>query len=90
MPSTPVTPLPATMFNALNRFISRLDGDDPRQKQQQQGLFGFQVLRNTNLQLTVEPWFDFIVGINGRTIVRPQLPPTHAPLGREKTPAPEY
>lgn len=58
------------MFNALNRFISRLDGDDPRQKQQQQGLFGFQVLRNTDLQLAVEPWFDFIVGINGRTIVR--------------------
>lgn len=56
------------MFNALNRFISRLDGDDPRQKPQQ-GLFGFQVLRNTNLLLTVEPWFDFIVGINGRTIV---------------------
>lgn len=57
------------MFNALNRFISRLDGEDPRQKQQQ-GLFGFQVLRNTNLQLAIEPWFDFIVGINGRMIVR--------------------
>lgn len=56
------------MFNALNRFISRLDGEDPRQKQQQ-GLFGFQVLRNTNLQLAIEPWFDFIVGINGRMIV---------------------
>lgn len=62
------------MFNALNRFISRLDGEDPRQKHhhQQQGLFGFQVLRNTNLQLAVEPWFDFIVGINGRVIVRPR------------------
>ncbi|KAK7745484.1 hypothetical protein SLS53_002982 [Cytospora paraplurivora] len=61
------------MFNALNRFISRLDGEDPRQKhqQQQQGLFGFQVLRNTNLQLAVEPWFDFIVGINGRVIDDP-------------------
>lgn len=58
----------STMFNALNRFISRLDGEDPRQKQQQ-GLFGFQVLRNVNLQLAVEPWFDFIVGINGRVIV---------------------
>lgn len=56
------------MFNALNRFISRLDGEDPRQKQQQ-GLFGFQVLRNANLQLAVDPWFDFIVGINGRMIV---------------------
>lgn len=64
----------ANMFNALNRFISRLDGEDPRQKQhhhqnQQQGLFGFQVLRNANAQLAVEPWFDFIVGINGRVIV---------------------
>lgn len=60
------------MFNALNRFISRLDGEDPRlrQQQQQQGLFGFQVLRNSNAQLAIEPWFDFIVGINGRTIVR--------------------
>ncbi|CAN8098750.1 unnamed protein product [Discula destructiva] len=58
------------MFNALNRFISRLDGEDPRQKQQQ-GLFGFQVLRNTNLQLAIEPWFDFIVGINGRMIDDP-------------------
>lgn len=58
----------SNMFNALNRFISRLDGEDPRQKQQQ-GLFGFQVLRNVNIQLAVEPWFDFIVGINGRVIV---------------------
>lgn len=62
------------MFNALNRFISRLDGDDPRQKQQQ-GHFGFQVLRSTNLQLAIEPWFDFIVGINGRMIVRGTPPP---------------
>ncbi|KAF3762468.1 hypothetical protein M406DRAFT_63371 [Cryphonectria parasitica EP155] len=58
------------MFNALNRFISRLDGEDPRQKQQQ-GLFGFQVLRNANQQLAIEPWFDFIVGINGRVIDDP-------------------
>lgn len=57
------------MFNALNRFMSRLDGEDPRQKQHQQGLFGFQVLRNANLQLQIEPWFDFVVGINGRMIV---------------------
>jgi hypothetical protein len=55
------------MFNALNRFISRLDGDSPS-TQQGRGLFGFQVLRNTNLELPVEPWFDFIVGINGRPI----------------------
>ncbi|KID76827.1 golgi reassembly-stacking protein 2, partial [Metarhizium brunneum ARSEF 3297] len=57
------------MFNALNRFMSRLDGDVP-QRRNEQGSFGFQVLRNTNLQLAIEPWFDFIVGINGRPIVR--------------------
>ncbi|KAK7431092.1 hypothetical protein QQZ08_002373 [Neonectria magnoliae] len=56
------------MFNALNRFISRLDGDTPQQRQQERGSFGFQVLRNTNLDLAVEPWFDFIVGINGRPL----------------------
>lgn len=57
------------MFNALNRFMSRLDGGDTPQRNQEQGSFGFQVLRNTNLQLAVEPWFDYIVGINGRPIV---------------------
>ncbi|KAL1892524.1 hypothetical protein Sste5346_007036 [Sporothrix stenoceras] len=57
------------MFNALNRFISRLDGEGPAtDKEATHGTFGFQVLRNTNLELTVEPWFDFIVGINGRMI----------------------
>ncbi|KAK4217701.1 golgi family reassembly stacking protein [Rhypophila decipiens] len=55
------------MFNALNRFISRLDGDAPPAKENH-GAFGFQVLRNTNLQLAIEPWFDFVVGINGRMI----------------------
>lgn len=58
------------MFNALNRFISRLDGEHPQQRQPERGSFGFQVLRNTNLDLAIEPWFDFIVGINGRPIVR--------------------
>lgn len=58
------------MFNALNRFISRLDGDTPSNKQNLSA-FGFQVLRNENLQLGIEPWFDYIVGINGRMIVRP-------------------
>jgi hypothetical protein len=57
------------MFNALNRFISRLDGDGPPQSQNRGGSFGFQVLRNTNLELNIEPWFDFIVGINGRPVV---------------------
>ncbi|OAA79724.1 golgi reassembly stacking protein [Akanthomyces lecanii RCEF 1005] len=59
------------MFNALNRFMSRLDGGDTPQGHQEQGSFGFQVLRNTNLQLAVEPWFDFLVGINGRPIDNP-------------------
>ncbi|KAK4186142.1 Golgi reassembly-stacking protein 2 [Podospora australis] len=56
------------MFNALNRFISRLDGDAPPQARETHSGFGFQVLRNTNLQLAIEPWFDYVVGINGRMI----------------------
>ncbi len=56
------------MFNALNRFISRLDSDAPPQTTHQGG-FGFQVLRNKSTELAIEPWFDFIVGINGRMIV---------------------
>ncbi|KAG5942743.1 hypothetical protein E4U53_007178 [Claviceps sorghi] len=60
----------AAMFNALNRFMSRLDGDQP-QRRNDHGSYGFQVLRNTNLELAVEPWFDFIVGINGRAIEDP-------------------
>jgi hypothetical protein len=59
------------MFNALNRFISRLDGDVPQQRREDFGSFGFQVLRNTNLELAIEPWFDFIVGINGRPVDNP-------------------
>lgn len=58
------------MFNALNRFISRLDSDSPiHQNRDNHGAFGFQVLRNKTPELAVEPWFDFIVGINGRMIV---------------------
>lgn len=60
------------MFSALNRFMSRLDGEQPTQ-QSRGGSFGFQVLRNTNLELSIEPWFDFIIGINGRPLVRPPL-----------------
>jgi hypothetical protein len=56
------------MFNALNRFISRLDSDSPAQ-QSNHGHFGFQVLRSKSPELGIEPWFDFIVGINGRMIV---------------------
>ncbi|KAI0117173.1 GRASP55/65 PDZ-like domain-containing protein [Daldinia grandis] len=58
------------MFNALNRYLSRLDGDARPQQKDGHG-YGFQVLRNTNLELGVEPWFDFIVGINGREIDNP-------------------
>ncbi|KFY75705.1 hypothetical protein V499_04331 [Pseudogymnoascus sp. VKM F-103] len=55
------------MFNALNRFISRLDSDAPAQTSTYNA-FGFQVLRNKNADLPIEPWFDFVVGINGRMI----------------------
>ncbi|RKF60543.1 Uncharacterized protein C1D4.02c [Erysiphe neolycopersici] len=55
------------MFNALNRFISRLDADKSTSKTDY-GEFGFQVLRNNTPELDIEPWFDFIVGINGRMI----------------------
>ncbi len=56
------------MFNALNRFISRLDGEAQPHQKEGPG-FGFQVLRNANLELAIEPWFDYVVGINGRMIV---------------------
>ncbi|KAJ4295992.1 hypothetical protein N0V88_004694 [Collariella sp. IMI 366227] len=56
------------MFNALNRFISRLDGEPTPAARENHGAFGFQVLRNTNQELAIEPWFDFVVGINGRMI----------------------
>ncbi|KAI1425452.1 GRASP55/65 PDZ-like domain-containing protein [Xylaria sp. FL1777] len=58
------------MFNALNRYLSRLDGDSRQQQKEGHG-YGFQVLRNTNLELGIEPWFDFVVGINGRMIDNP-------------------
>lgn len=58
------------MFASLNRFISRFD-----EPQNQQGAprsaFGFQVLRNSNDELPLEPWFDFVIGINGRNIDNP-------------------
>lgn len=58
-----------TMFGALNRFISRLDAAPEEQQSATRGAFGFQVLRNTNPEVPLEPWFDYIIGINGRTIV---------------------
>ena len=57
------------MFGALNRFISRLDSDSPSPSSRDGHAFGFQVLRNKNLEIAIEPWYDFIVGINGRQVV---------------------
>ncbi|KAF2641229.1 golgi reassembly stacking protein-like protein [Massarina eburnea CBS 473.64] len=56
------------MFGALNRFIARLDAAPEDQQSATNGAFGFQVLRNNNPEVPLEPWFDFIIGINGRTI----------------------
>lgn len=59
------------MFGALNRFISRLDADGPPQSSRDaHAAYGFQVLRNKNLDIPIEPWYDFIIGINGRQVVR--------------------
>lgn len=60
-----------SMFGALNRFISRLDAAPLNEEQQSatNGAYGFQVLRNANPEVPLEPWFDFVIGINGRTIV---------------------
>ena len=64
------------MFGALNRFISRLDSDPLHPSNASQDpQSGFQVLRNTNFSLHIEPWYDFIIGINGRPIVRPHRTP---------------
>ncbi len=63
----------SSVFGALNRFISRLDADAPpssRDTHAGHGGYGFQVLRNTNPDVPIEPWFDFIIGINGRQVVR--------------------
>lgn len=62
------------MFGALNRFISRLDSEPQSQQQQQQpssggsNAYGFQVLRNNSSTLPLEPWFDFVIGINNHSI----------------------
>ena len=60
------------MFGALNRFIGRLDAEPAQQGNAQNpgdSTFGFQVLRNSNPDQPLEPWFDFIIGINGHFIV---------------------
>lgn len=66
------------MFGALNRFIGRLDGEpsspSPTRNESRDNAFGFQVLRNKDPDLPLEPWFDFVVGINGHLIVRTIVP----------------
>lgn len=57
------------MFGALNRFIGRLDSEPSSQQSRSDNAFGFQVLRNKDPEVPLEPWFDFIIGINGRLIV---------------------
>lgn len=57
------------MFASLNRFISRLDSDPNERPGLTSDSSGFQCLRNKNPEIPIEPWFDFIVGINGRQIV---------------------
>ena len=58
------------MFGALNRFIARLDSDPQieQQKTHTGNAYGFQVLRNGDPNLRLEPWFDFVIGINGHNI----------------------
>ncbi|PWY78186.1 hypothetical protein BO70DRAFT_338598 [Aspergillus heteromorphus CBS 117.55] len=61
------------MFGAFNRLIG-LDAEpvqQPRAQSTADSSFGFQVLRNKDPELPLEPWFDFIVGINGRLIEDP-------------------
>ncbi|KAI1921565.1 hypothetical protein LOZ53_001116 [Ophidiomyces ophidiicola] len=59
------------MFGALNRIIGRLDSEasNPPGGTTGDSAYGFQVLRNTDPDLPLEPWFDFIIGINSRAIV---------------------
>ena len=58
------------MFASLNRFISRLDSEPADNSGLGRGTAGFQVLRNKNPEIPLQPWFDVVVGINGRQIVR--------------------
>lgn len=58
------------MFGVLNRFISKLDAAPLDEGQSAtNGAYGFQILKNANQEVPLEPWFDFVIGINGRTIV---------------------
>ena len=61
-----------SVFGALNRFISRFDSEGLNTTgSSKQAAAGFQVLRNKDQELPVEPWYDFVIGINGRYIVGP-------------------
>lgn len=57
------------MFGALNRFISRLDSEGPSQNSRDRSGYGFQVLRNKNPEIPLEPWYDIVVGLNNRQLV---------------------
>lgn len=64
----------AQVFGAINRFISRLDSDQnisTHTNGSNASAFGFQILQNNNPESDIEPWFDFIIGVNGRTIDNP-------------------
>ncbi|CAO1597470.1 hypothetical protein XANCAGTX0491_001278 [Xanthoria calcicola] len=61
----------STVFGALNRFISRLDSESPSQNSRNASPYGFQILRNKNLEIPIEPWYDFVIGINGRQVDNP-------------------
>lgn len=56
------------MFGALNRLISRLD-ESQQTTNTGDNACGFQVLRNIRPEVPLEPWFDFVIGINGHGIV---------------------
>ncbi|PYH44169.1 putative Golgi reassembly stacking protein [Aspergillus saccharolyticus JOP 1030-1] len=60
------------MFGAFNRFIG-LEAEPAQQPRSStaDNSFGFQVLRNKDPEVPLEPWFDFIIGINGRLIEDP-------------------
>ncbi|KAI4197028.1 MAG: hypothetical protein LQ346_003110 [Caloplaca aetnensis] len=58
----------STMFGALNRFISRLDSESASQSSRDRSAYGFQVLRNKNPEIPLEPWYDIVVGLNNRQL----------------------
>ncbi|KAK1075015.1 Serine--tRNA ligase, mitochondrial [Friedmanniomyces endolithicus] len=62
----------ANLFGTLNRLISRLDSEPQAQQHSRSTTgYGFQILRNHNSGLGLEPWFDFIIGLNGHNIESP-------------------